>query len=344
LDHMPEFHHTWNGTIMWVEDIQGEVEFNARMHRNPFSDQEHDEVDFSYTSQVVTEIGAKFGRFQDLDCRSLKLALLSMETNDDGRVLLSDFHQSTVNGGVHFTESAEHLRSQGILDESMPQLPRVVIANYVNGRANCFDASHMYKICCIDECDSLMVQLEHKLGASSGSPQSIAEFVAITSSDTIDAPRNLSGILLDRLSDIAAYHGGIVPLHGRLFAQWMHHAYPRECQYPQAGISTTYAEQSFDEDMPHASQEELESHNVSSETFSNGTNASVELPWSDEEELVLLYEPATTHTPTIFRGLAMLAIVVSVYFAFQRKSKTAPSCLLMYNCRSNPSNNMAHFV
>jgi len=30
----------------------------------------------------------------------------------------------------------------------------------------------------------------------------------------------------------------VVPLHGRLFAQWLHHAYPRECPYPHVAGTT----------------------------------------------------------------------------------------------------------
>ena len=40
------------------------------------------------------------------------------------------------------------------------------------------------------------------------------------------------------LKDIADHHGGTVPLHGRLFAQWLHHAYPRECLYPHLSGTT----------------------------------------------------------------------------------------------------------
>merc|ERR1712217_150110 len=38
--------------------------------------------------------------------------------------------------------------------------------------------------------------------------------------------------------EVAAQHDGRVPLHGRLFAQWMHHAYPHECPYPHKAGST----------------------------------------------------------------------------------------------------------
>merc|ERR1719254_45463 len=58
-------------------------------------------------------------------------------------------------------------------------------------------------------------------------------------SATISASRELPPLLHSRLSDIAQHHGGLVPLHGRLFAQWMHLAYPRECNYPHLS-GTTY--------------------------------------------------------------------------------------------------------
>merc|ERR1719203_373755 len=50
--------------------------------------------------------------------------------------------------------------------------------------------------------------------------------------------RTLPQWLLRRLDEVAAHHGGRVPLHGRLFAQWMHYAYPRECRYPHVSGAT----------------------------------------------------------------------------------------------------------
>merc|ERR1719461_2549319 len=57
------------------------------------------------------------------------------------------------------------------------------------------------------------------------------------SSATIEAPRNLPTKLVNRLDDAAAQHAGTVQLHGRLFAQWMHHAFPRECPFPHVSGS-----------------------------------------------------------------------------------------------------------
>merc|ERR1719383_1279037 len=50
--------------------------------------------------------------------------------------------------------------------------------------------------------------------------------------------RTLSKTLLDKLQELADHHGGRVPLHGRLFAQWLHYVYPRECPYPHMSGTT----------------------------------------------------------------------------------------------------------
>merc|ERR1719183_2565621 len=51
-------------------------------------------------------------------------------------------------------------------------------------------------------------------------------------SATVTNNRTLAPWLSHRLEEVGKHHGGLVPLHGRLFAQWLHYAYPRECQFP----------------------------------------------------------------------------------------------------------------
>merc|ERR1719491_1176444 len=51
----------------------------------------------------------------------------------------------------------------------------------------------------------------------------------------VHPPRILSSTLKGRLYSIAKSNAGQIPLHGRLFAQWMHHAFPRECPFPHEG-------------------------------------------------------------------------------------------------------------
>merc|ERR1719310_788642 len=43
---------------------------------------------------------------------------------------------------------------------------------------------------------------------------------------------NISARARDRLDEVAAHHDGKLPLHGRLFAQWLHYAFPQDCPYP----------------------------------------------------------------------------------------------------------------
>merc|ERR1719197_1874330 len=77
------------------------------------------------------------------------------------------------------------------------------------------------------------------MGGPSAKPGQIADVVAGLPSDTVEAPRLVEATQLQRLEEIAAQHDGSVPLHGRLFAQWMHHMYPRECPFPHLSETTT---------------------------------------------------------------------------------------------------------
>merc|ERR1740121_2086322 len=151
-----------------------------------------------------------------------------------GRVLLTDFYRAGLKGEFLFIEYADFLRRLGALDESDSGHPSVIITNYLASQANCLASTSFHSVCCIDECEGLMGHLERAIAAPKASPDSIATLVAGMRSDTVDAPRNLSTSLLARLGEIADHHDGLVPLHGRLFAQWMHHAYPLECPYPHA--------------------------------------------------------------------------------------------------------------
>merc|ERR1712107_745469 len=96
-----------------------------------------------------------------------------------------------------------------------------------------------YSVCCIDECEQMMGQLEREIAAPEATPSQIIGLVSGMSSSTVEAPRNLPMKLVNRLDDAAAQHAGTIQLHGRLFAQWMHHAFPRECPFPHVSGSIT---------------------------------------------------------------------------------------------------------
>merc|ERR1719316_1766355 len=152
-----------------------------------------------------------------------------------GRVRIADFYNAALNDDKwQFTESVDYLRQLGALDDSDPSNLRVIIPNYISGSSNCVASSAYYSVCCLDECEGILGRIEQLVSAPEASPSTILQLVAMTPSATMPSNRTLSSWLHHRLDEIAKHHSGTVPLHGRLFAQWLHYAYPRECTFPHA--------------------------------------------------------------------------------------------------------------
>merc|ERR1719336_363596 len=275
------------------------------------------ELAFGAISRIVEEIGERYGRWQERDCHHLKANIMKLENKGSGRVLLRDFYGDTIEGGWQFSESVSYLRDHGILDESDPKQKSVLIPNYITSTSNCLASSGLYSVCCPDECEPLLGHLEREIGEPDATPARIASIVANLPSDTIEALRVLPEALYSRLEEVSNHHGGRVPLHGRLFAQWMHHAYPRECPYPHLSGTTRAVsmEEWVDQNgAERATREEMRQH-VSSEPFpeddvSGGEAGSARgqpLMWSAEEELVV-------STPAPASAGAFLARLLSLAF------------------------------
>merc|ERR1719316_300212 len=109
----------------------------------------------------------------------------------------------------------------------------------MNSQANCIASSQYYGVCCIDECESLLGRIESHMRAPTASPSELAALVAAMPSATVPANRTLRPSQIHRLHKISKKHGGRVPIHGRLFMQWMHMVYPRECAFPHVAGATT---------------------------------------------------------------------------------------------------------
>jgi len=256
---------------------------------------------WSTTLKVLEEVGERYGRWQDKECRTLKRALVDLEDDGSGRVRLERFYSSALNNNsFQFFESVPYLRMLGALDETDGKNKKVIIPNYVNSPSNCVASSKFYSVCCIDECDSLVATLEAKLESADASPDRIVELISNLASETVQAPRTLDTMLVVRLEEIAARHGGLVPVHGRLFAQWLHHAYPRECPYPH--LSGTTNRLTIDAFVEHtgqegeASEEEIldmmrwatanhAANSTAAHTKDTAASPRADLPWSVEEEL-----------------------------------------------------------
>jgi len=219
----------WGETQQFVRDIRSEIERTTSSGK----------LSFSAMTHVVEEVGERFGHFQDAECGAMKTKLISMGDGGIGRVPLANFYKTSIDGDTfEFQESEGYLRELGALDDTDPSHPTVIIPNYIQSATNCIASESLYSVCCLNECEQLMSHLEKEIDAPEAEPSRIAAIVAGLPSSTVEAPRSLSTTLLGRLDEAAATHGGTVQLHGRLFGQWMHHAFPRECPFPHvAGVT-----------------------------------------------------------------------------------------------------------
>jgi hypothetical protein len=276
----------WSDTYMWVQDLRLSQDLELRSRRNPFVEPQDS---FTDTADFVQHLGHGFGGFQNLECRGLKNELLDREFQGTGRVPLSRFYTSS-SEDWKFLESVDYLRNLGVLDESDRQRPSVMIANYITSPTNCLKSSGFYSVCCLNECEGLMGKVEREVEAPTATPRQLLDVISNLPSDSVDAPRNLSSVLVSRLDDIAARHKGSVPLYGRLFAQWMHHAYPRECPFPHvSGTSSPVSPEEWmalkGEDALDVTEEEMKVHVETEDLPLEMSEDS--LPWDAIEELLI---------------------------------------------------------
>lgn len=163
---------------------------------------------------------------------------------------------------------------------------------------------------------------EREIAAPAASPARIVELVTSLPSSTVEAPRNMSEAMLQRLGEVAAKHNGGVLLHGRLFAQWLHHAYPRECPFPHIQGATSFMApvdyQIASGVNVKMSEASLRHHSMDQEGASlDGESEEDLLPWHPKEEHVV--EPLDGVSAMLLRqakpagrSLKLVGVVVSI--------------------------------
>jgi len=319
---MDYLYPTFNDTRKWIHEVRKEVVSNAPALRNTFDT----------TVRVLEEISNRYGRFQDKECIDLKDLMLKYETPGTGRVSLARFYEAALNGVWQFSEHKGYLQQLGSLDETDPNRPSIVIANYINSPANCVAASKFYYVCCINECESLLAHLERQIAAPQATPDRIVKVIEQLPSSTVDAPRSLSGSQVQRLEEIAAIHNGFVPFHARLFNQWLHHVYPRECPYPHlSGTSKPVSPEKWMEatgENVEVDEATMRWHVEQHKAYDNG-DFEDELPWTSEEEFFISRpgQNRPSGTASLGRGLVFVAIASTMSVSLLRMITSANKAL-----------------
>merc|ERR1719336_2509941 len=220
---------SWSTLVEFEEDALNTFNFLHHETINPFTPVVYS---FQAASQIVRSMARAYGQWQNTECRQMAAELRGLDLMSSGRVPLDKFYSQPKSADYVFTESTQYLRQIGALDEADGVKPQVRIANYLMGPSNCIASSSFFSVCCLSECEGLMRELEQKIQAPAASAGQLISLVGNMSSSSVEAPRELPEPLVAKLWAVAERHKGQVPLHARLFAQWMHFAFPSECPYP----------------------------------------------------------------------------------------------------------------
>mmetsp|Transcript_76016 Transcript_76016/g.211201 ORF Transcript_76016/g.211201 Transcript_76016/m.211201 type:complete len:629 (-) Transcript_76016:105-1991(-) len=310
----------WTNTMQWTQQLAEPI----------FDDAEERGIGFADFTLIGDMIGNRFHKIFHDECRTMKSTLSSLAGRKTGRIRLSAFYREGLSGHWKFIEKVDYLRNLGAIDDSDEKHPHVIISNYVGARQNCIDVSSLYAVCCNNECEELVGHLERMFAAPTAAPERIAEAISKLPSSNVAAPRNLSDALLTRLQQVAAEHGGQVRLHSRLFAQWMHHAYPLECPYPheQGLVSPQTADEWLKETgntNVAATKEEMQ-QSVENDACDGVEGADmspdcgeIEIPWSDSEELFVTHtqdeQPTSTDSPPKLSSRRLYARAIAAVIA-----------------------------
>jgi hypothetical protein len=281
---------------------------------------------FDDAHAVVGDITKSFGPYWETVCQDMKATLVGMDKDGTGRVRLADFYGSALDTEWRFGESEKYLRQLGALDESSRwHGKRVIIPNYLQATSNCIVSSRHYSVCCANECEGILGEIERTTRRPVASPEEILGVVGNMSSPSeLDEQVVVSRALQAQLRQLAGAMGGSVPLHGRLFAQWLHYVFPRECPFPhKVGSVVQLKPTDFGEDFV-ATREEMGKHAHGVENATAAWEAKMAPPeddhhmsqWSHEEELLADYS-AHMRAPWEVRpglagavGIAICAAVV----------------------------------
>merc|ERR1719189_1029836 len=290
----------WTSIVTMVEGSVTALEFSRQQTPEVGAGRVAFEARYTFEDalRVAGSISRSFGPFWETQCQDTKASLVALDTTHTGRVRLADFYGANKEGEWRFGESEAYLRELGALDETSTwRGKQVIVSNYMQAASNCVITRSHYLICCRIECEDILGELEAVVGAPVAAPDVVLEVVG-NMTDGDDEPVRLDTTLREQLLRVAQTHGGLVPLHGRLFAQWLHYAFPRECAFPhKAGDARALTPAEFGGDFiasPEAVEKHVAEDVVRRDLAGDNTKSEPGLwmsQWSEEEELLSDYSP-----------------------------------------------------
>lgn len=339
--------------------VRGQVQaFDYQKQKKPRASRSPFDIHYKFDDahEIVGSITRTFASFWESECATMKNQLMTMDAQGTGRVPLARFYGTGLDEDWRFGESEVYLRELGALDETSSwRGKQVIVPNYMQAASNCIITTDHYNICCQNDCESIFMAIEANVSAPSALPETLLDVVSqmsYVSQETLDeSAAHLDRTLTRQLQQIAAAHGGRVPLHGRLFAQWLHYVFPRECPFPhKAGTAVTATPTQYGTAY-RASENEMQQHASAANDTALPSSASKEelewmSQWSEEEELIADY---ARHLRAPWElsgrrlaalgglGAGLLAVMVAFSGAFAQ-SKSASSGGLLPTYRKD------HFV
>jgi hypothetical protein len=282
-----ELYPNWDEARIFMTDIAASDGFNRNSVSNPFAVNIYM---FEDLVRLAGRISEEFGPWSSYECHNMKELLTEKDVHGTGRVKLSDFYKASQDGAWQFLEPSEYLWQLGALDESSSYLgPQVMIANYITGNSNCISSAPFFSVCCLNECDLIYEQIESEISAPNGTVDQILDAVEMLPSFT-----EVSEKMIRRLEEISTIDGGSIPLHGRLFAQWLHFMFPRDCPYPHETGSITPKQwrEQVGHELSAVTEDEVKQHLEAAHASRDPSPDAGDNMWDFQETLMDFHTPS----------------------------------------------------
>jgi len=347
---LPQALPHWNAIQKFVSGQFETMEYTRRVtqkaaHAHSIMNREYS---FNAAHEVAGTISKSFASYWETECQAIKSSLVAMDKGRTGRVRLPDFYGSNMDGEWRFGESEAYLRDLGALDDSSWRGPQVIIPNYMQAASNCIVTTPNYLVCCVNECEDILGEIERTFQTPVAPVDKVLNLVANMTNFDDERP-DLNGTLGAQLHRIAEVHGGQVPLHGRLFAQWLHYVFPRECPFPHktgATVSQTPVERG---DGMLASKDEVERHaSTRKDQTVNSFLAEEEdvmSQWTEDEELIGDYSGQLNAHRGSSRCAAIGGVLFIVLLCFAAMVKsTGQAAAVSFGSIDGKLDSKTHFV